>query len=65
MDDVKYCEKCGWIGYVLFRKKCKNCKVKMKLLSEESKYKYHIFGDDWTQISGEDMLLHKENFVMT
>ena len=37
MDEVRYCEKCGYVGHVLFNKKCKNCKIKMKILPEERK----------------------------
>ena len=65
MDKVMYCEKCGKMCYMFLSKKCKNCGSKMKLLSEESKYKYHIFVEDWTQISSEEMIIRKENFVMT
>lgn len=65
MNKVMYCERCGKVCYMLFSKKCKNCSSKMKLLSEELKYKYHIFTDDWTQISNEEMNFRKENFVMT
>lgn len=36
----------------------------MKLLSEELKYKYHIFVDDWGQISREEIISRKEKFVM-
>jgi len=50
MDEVMYCEKCGWIGHVLFRKKCKNCGTKLKILSEEMKEKYNIFNDSWSEI---------------
>lgn len=53
MNKVMYCEVCGKICYMLFSKKCKFCGLKMKLLSEALKYKYHIFLDDWTQISKE------------
>lgn len=45
-----YCEKCGWTGHVLFRKKCKNCGTKLKILSEEMKEKYNIFNDSWSEI---------------
>lgn len=65
MNKVMYCELCGKICYMLFSKKCKSCGSKMKLLSEELKYKYHIFVEDWTQITKEEMILRKENFVMT
>lgn len=64
MEKVMYCEKCGHVGYILFNKKCKNCGIKMKLLPEELKYKYHIFVEDWSQISYEEMFARKENFVM-
>lgn len=50
MDEVRYCEKCGWIGHVLFRKRCKNCGTKLKILSEEMKEKYNIFNDSWSEI---------------
>lgn len=36
----------------------------MKFLSEEIKYKYHIFVEDWAQTSDEEELLRKDNFVM-
>jgi len=65
MNKVMYCEVCGRICYMLFSKKCKNCGSKMKLLSEELKCKYHIFVDDWTQISKDEMILRKKFFVMT
>lgn len=50
MDEVRYCEKCGYVGHVLFNKKCKNCKIKMKILPEEIKQKYNIFNDSWSEI---------------
>lgn len=50
MDEVRYCEKCGYIGHVLFNKKCKNCKLKMKILPEEMKQKYNIFNKSWSNI---------------
>lgn len=63
MDEVMYCEKCGFIGHILFSKKCKNCKTKMKILPEDMKYKYHIFVGDWTEISKEEIAHRKDNFV--
>lgn len=65
MNDVMYCEKCGHVGYVVFCKKCKNCGIKMKLLPESLKYKYHIFVEDWAQTSHEEKLVREENFVMS
>lgn len=65
MDEIMYCEKCGWIGHVLFSKTCKNCQIKMKLLPENMKYKYHIFVEDWTKISNDEIIQRKENFVMS
>lgn len=59
-----YCEKCGQIYYIAFSKKCDFCGTKMKLLSEDLKYKYHIFVEDWSQTSDEEELLRKEKFVM-
>ncbi|MCI8765016.1 MAG: hypothetical protein HFG58_10660 [Lachnospiraceae bacterium] len=53
MDEVRYCEKCGYVGHVLFNKKCKNCKIKMKILSEEMKQKYNIFNDSWAKIGSQ------------
>lgn len=64
MEKVMYCEKCGHVGYILFNKKCKNCGIKMRLLPEELKYKYHIFVEDWLQTSYEEMFARKENFVI-
>ncbi len=63
MDEIMYCEKCGWVGHILFSKNCKNCKIKMKFLPEELKYKYHIFVEDWSKISDEEVLQREENFV--
>ena len=63
MDEVMYCEKCGFIGHILFSKQCKHCKTKMKILSEDMKYKYHIFVEDWVEISKEEIApLDKLNF---
>ena len=45
-----YCERCGNIRYFWFRRKCKNCRLKLKLLSEEMKRKYNIFDDNWLEI---------------
>lgn len=42
---VGYCKKCGFIGGVIFNKKCKNCGAKLNSLSEEIKQKYRIFND--------------------
>lgn len=64
MNKVMYCEKCGFVGYMVFCKRCKGCGIKMKLLPEELKYKYHIFVEDWAQTSDEEELTRKENFVM-
>lgn len=64
MGKVMYCEKCGNVGHIVFIKRCKNCGIKMKFLSEEIKYKYHIFVEDWAQTSDEEELLRKDNFVM-
>lgn len=50
MDEVRYCEKCGYVGHVLFNKKCKTCKIKMKILPEVFKQKYNIFNDSWSNI---------------
>lgn len=50
MGKIMYCEKCGDVGYILFRKKCKNCGIKLKILSEEMKEKYNIFNDSWNDI---------------
>lgn len=64
MGKVMYCEKCGQVYHIAFSKKCDFCGTKMKLLSEDLKYKYHIFIEDWSQTSDEEELLRKENFVM-
>lgn len=53
MDEVRYCEKCGYVGHVLLNKKCKNCKIKMKILPEEIKEKYNIFNDSWSKIGSQ------------
>ena len=53
MDEVRYCEKCGNVRHVLFSKKCKNCKIKMKILPEEMKQKYNIFNDSWSEIGSQ------------
>ena len=63
MDEVMYCEKCGFIGHILFSKQCKHCKTKMKILSEDMKYKYHIFVEDWVEIYKEEIAHRKDNFV--
>ena len=47
---VGYCKKCGFIGGVVFNKKCKNCGTKLNLLSEEMKQKYRIFNDEWSAL---------------
>lgn len=64
MGNVMYCEKCGWVGGVLFSKKCNFCNTKMKILSEELKYKYHMFVEDWLQTSDEEKIIREESFVM-
>lgn len=64
MGKVMYCERCGHVGYVLFSKKCKQCNIKKKILPEEIKYKYHIFVEDWSRISYEEILQREEEFVM-
>ena len=35
----------------------------MKLLPEDMKYKYHIFVEDWVEISKEEIAHRKDNFV--
>ena len=50
MGKVMYCEKCGWVGGVLFGKKCSFCGIKMNALSEQMKQKYNIFNDSWREI---------------
>lgn len=79
MDEVRYCEKCGYVGHVLFSKKCKNCKIKMKILPEEFKQKYNIFNEDWSKLYSElhmlntadgakrrieELLSRENNFIM-
>ena len=64
MGKVMYCEKCGQVYHIAFSKKCDFCGTKMKFLPEELKYKYHIFVEDWSQISDEEILSRRENFVM-
>ncbi len=53
MGEVRYCERCGYVGHVLFNKKCKNCKIKMKILPEEIKQKYNIFNESWSKIGAQ------------
>ena len=50
MGKVMYCEKCGRIGPVSFRKKCKSCGVILKIFPEEMKEKYDIYNDYWLKI---------------
>lgn len=64
VNEVMYCEKCGYVGHIMFNKKCKNCKLKMKLLPEKIKYKYHIFVEDWAQISDEEIISREKDFVI-
>lgn len=64
MSKLMYCEKCGNLFYSLLSKKCNHCKNKMKILPEKFKYKYHIFVEDWSQISYEERLQRKDEFVM-
>ena len=58
MSKVMYCEKCGYIGYVLFSKKCKNCNIKLKILPEKMKQKYNIFNDSWSELYAELHMLN-------
>ena len=75
---VGYCKKCGFIGGVVFNKKCKNCGTKLNLLSEEMKQKYRIFNDEWSALVFEirklntdqekskrieELLSRKDNFI--
>lgn len=58
MGKVMYCEKCGWVGGVLFGKKCSFCHTKMKILSEDLKQKYNIFYGDWFKLYSELRMLN-------
>lgn len=60
MGKVMYCEKCGWVGGVLFGKKCGFCNTKMKILSEEMKKKYNIFTDNWSNLYSELHMLNTD-----
>lgn len=57
MGKVMYCERCGHIGCVLFSRKCKNCGIKLKMLSEEMRQKYNIFNDSWSKLFSELSML--------
>lgn len=52
-----YCEKCGHIGARLLKKTCRNCGIKLKILSEEMKQKYNIFNDSWLLLFSELSML--------
>lgn len=59
-----YCEKCGNVYRIFLNKKCNFCKTKMKLLSEDIKYKYNIFLEDWSDCSDREIIRRKKNFVL-
>ncbi len=61
MIKVMYCEKCGDVGNVFLRRKCKNCKIKLKLLPEEMKQKYNIFNDSWSTLISELNMLNTKD----
>ena len=65
MDEVMYCEKCGHVGHVLFSKRCKNCKIKMKTLPEEMKQKYNIFDESWSKIGAQLRLFSNQSIIGT
>lgn len=64
MDEVMYCEKCGDVGHIFFSKKCKQCNIKKKMLPENTKYKYHIFVEDWSVCSHEEKKRRTNEFVI-
>lgn len=57
MDEVKYCERCGFVGHVLIRRTCKNCGIKLKKLPEAMKQKYNIFTKDWSELFGKTQMI--------
>ena len=74
-----YCEKCGWVGGVLFGKKCSFCSTKMKILPKEMKQKYNIFNNNWSELYSklhmlntidetnriiEELLSRRNNFII-
>lgn len=68
---VKYCEKCGYAGGghpEHTDSVCKRCNIKLKVLPEEIKNKYHIYnGEDWINLvhnHDDEMLIRLENFAM-
>ena len=63
MSKIMYCEKCGNVYKVLLNKKCNFCKTEMKMLPEDIKNKYHLFSNDWSELSDREINKRKENFV--
>ena len=60
-----YCEKCGWVGGVLFGKKCNFCNTKMKVLPEAMKQKYNIFDKSWSEIRAKLRLFSNQSIIGT
>lgn len=50
MSKIRYCERCGFMHWGPFRRKCTTCGIKLKIIPEEMKQKYNIFNDSWSEL---------------
>lgn len=64
MGNAMFCKKCGKVCWMYFKKRCNYCGTKMNLLSEDLKYKYHLYVEDWGKLSYEEMDSRIESFVI-